>query len=148
MVSPLTRGPQLFADLNPNNYNVNSSEHNHLATEKTENMPVPSLIIGGGAHIYVFVFCTISFFWNRLFFAANTNVWICAHPIIELATGLTENEMTDDIRPKIWIRISFLGKQGEFLVKKLLKKIQRNLTDAVKLVVICDTKKVSYFLPK
>ena len=40
------------------------------------------------------------------------------------------------------------GKQSEFLVKKLLKKIQRNLTHAVKFVVIYDTKKVSYFLPK
>ena len=41
-----------------------------------------------------------------------------------------------------------MGKQGEFLVKKLLKKIQRNLIQPVKLVVIYDTKKISYFLPK
>ena len=41
-----------------------------------------------------------------------------------------------------------MGKQGEFLVKKLLKKIQRNLTQPVKFVVIYDTKKISYFLPK
>ena len=76
-------------------YNVNSNEHNHTATEKTE------------------------------------------------------NDLIDDIRPKIWIRVPFLGKQSEFLVKKLLKKIQRiNLTQAVKFVVIYDTKKVSYFLPE
>ena len=40
-----------------------------------------------------------------------------------------------------------MGKQGEFLVKKLLKKIQRNLTQPVKFVIY-DTKKISYFLPK
>ena len=50
--------------------------------------------------------------------------------------------------PKIWLRIPFLGKQGEFLVKKLLRKIQRNLTQSVKFIVIYDTKKISYFLPK
>ena len=41
-----------------------------------------------------------------------------------------------------------MGKQGEFLVKQRLKKIQRNLTQPVKFVVIYDTKKISYFLPK
>ena len=54
MVSPLTCGPQLFADLNPNNYNVNSNEHNHIAAEKTENRPVASSIIGGGGHIFMY----------------------------------------------------------------------------------------------
>ena len=34
------------------------------------------------------------------------------------------------------------------MVKKLLKKIQRNLIQPVKFVVIYDTKKISYFLPK
>ena len=52
------------------------------------------------------------------------------------------------VRPKIWIRIPFLGKQGKYLVKNLLKKIQQNLTQPVKFVAIYDTKKVSYFLPK
>ena len=60
----------------------------------------------------------------------------------------TQNDFSDDARPKIWIRIPFLGKQGEYLVKNLLKKIQRNLTQPVKFVVIYDSKKVSYFLPK
>ena len=50
--------------------------------------------------------------------------------------------------PRIWLRIPFMGKQGEFLVKKLLKKIQRNLIQPVEFVVIYDTKKISYFLPK
>ena len=50
--------------------------------------------------------------------------------------------------PKIWIRIPYLGRKGEFLVKKLVKKIQRNLTEPVKFVVLYQTKKISYFLPK
>ena len=50
--------------------------------------------------------------------------------------------------PRIWLRIPFMGKQGEFLAKKLLKKIQRNLIQPVEFVVIYDTKKISYFLPK
>ena len=42
-----------------------------------------------------------------------------------------------------------MGKQGEFLVKKkLLKKIQRNLIQPVKFVIINDAKKISNFLPK
>ena len=41
------------------------------------------------------------------------------------------NNSTDDNRPLIWLRVPFLGVQGEFLVKKLIKKIQRNLTKQV-----------------
>jgi hypothetical protein len=49
---------------------------------------VASSIIGG-AHIHIFVFCVINFFWNRLFlWSVNTNIWIWAPPIIELATAL------------------------------------------------------------
>ena len=36
----------------------------------------------------------------------------------------------EDTRPQIWLRVPFLGVQGEFLVKKPIKKIQRNLTVA------------------
>ena len=60
----------------------------------------------------------------------------------------TQNDFSDDARTKIWIRTPFLGKQGEFLAKNLLKKIQRNLTQPAKFVVIYATTKVSYFLPK
>ena len=49
---------------------------------------------------------------------------------------------------KIWVRIPFLGKQGEYLVKKLIRKLQRNLTKPVKFIVIYQTKKVSDFLSK
>ena len=47
----------------------------------------------------------------------------------------------------IFVRISCLGKQGEFLVKKLHRKIQWHLTQPVEFVVIYDTMKI-YFLPK
>ena len=49
---------------------------------------------------------------------------------------------------KIWIRIPYLGRKREFLVKKLVKKLQQNLTEPVKFVVLYQTKKISYFLPK
>ena len=49
---------------------------------------------------------------------------------------------------KIWVRIPFLGKQGEYLVKKLIRKLQHNLTKLVKFIVIYQSKNVSYFLSK
>jgi hypothetical protein len=43
---------------------------------------------GGGAHIHIFMFCIINFFWNWLFlWSVNTNIWV-SPPIIELATAL------------------------------------------------------------
>ena len=54
----------------------------------------------------------------------------------------------DENISKIWVRIPFPGKQGEYLVKKLIRKLQRNLTKRVKLIVIYQTKKVSYFQSK
>ena len=56
--------------------------------------------------------------------------------------------ITDENISKIWVRIPFLGKQGEYLVKKLIRKLQRNLTKPIKFIVIYQTKKVSYFLFK
>ena len=41
-----------------------------------------------------------------------------------------------------------VSRQGEYLVKKLIRKLQRNLTKPVKFIVIYQTKKVSYFLSK
>ena len=54
---------------------------------------------------------------------------------------------SEDSRQKIWVKIPFLGKQGEFLIKKLIKKLQRNITEPVKFIVIYQTKRISYFLP-
>ena len=58
------------------------------------------------------------------------------------------NNIADENISKIWVRIPFLGKQGEYLVKKLIRKLQRNLTKPVKFIVIYQTKKVSFFLSK
>ena len=60
----------------------------------------------------------------------------------------TGTDISEEVSSKIWLRIPFLGKHGEFLVKRLIKKIQRNLTRPVKLIVIYQTKKVSYFLSR
>ena len=78
-------------------------------------------------------------------YEVNSNTYCSKHNTNELPP---QNDFSDDPRPKIWIRIPFLGKRGEFLVKKILRKILRNLTQPVKFVVIYDTKKISYFLPK
>ena len=59
-----------------------------------------------------------------------------------------DNDAFEDIRPKILIRIPYLGRKGEFLEKKLVKKFQRNSTEPVKFVVLNQTKKISYYLPK
>ena len=58
------------------------------------------------------------------------------------------NNIADENISKMWVRIPFLGKQGEYLVKKLIRKLQRNLTNPVKFIAIYQTKKVSYFLSK
>ena len=52
----------------------------------------------------------------------------------------------NDTRPKVWVRVPYLGKQGETLVKNCIKKIQRCLTVPVNFIVIYDNKKFSYFL--
>ena len=67
---------------------------------------------------------------------------------LDVPKQANDNDAFEDIRPKIWIRIPYLGRKGEFLVKKLVKKLQRNLTEPVKFVVLYQTKKISYFLPK
>ena len=52
----------------------------------------------------------------------------------------------DDNLPKLWIRIPYLGEQGENVVNSCLKKIWRCLAHPVKFVVIYGTKKISYFI--
>ena len=56
------------------------------------------------------------------------------------------NHDTDDMLPKIWIRIPYLGNRGDFLLKSYLNKIQRFLSKSVKFITIYDTKKLSYFV--
>ena len=57
------------------------------------------------------------------------------------------NENNDDLVPKIWLKLSYLGRQGEFLVKNLIWKIRRSLKIHVKIIVIYQTKKSPFFLP-
>jgi hypothetical protein len=52
----------------------------------------------------------------------------------------------NDNRPKVWVRVPYLGKQGETLVKNCIQKIQRCPTVPVNFIVIYDNKKFSYFL--
>ena len=62
------------------------------------------------------------------------------------STSVTVNEDTVDNLPKIWIRISYLGSRGDFLLKSCLNKVQRFLSKPVKFITIYDTKKLSYFV--
>ena len=63
-------------------------------------------------------------------------------------TEQTGTDTSEDVSSKIWLRIPFLGKQGEFLVKRLIKKIQRNLTRPVKFIVTYQTKRCHIFYLK
>ena len=64
------------------------------------------------------------------------------------STEQTGTNTSEDVSRKIWLIIPFLGKQGEFLVKRLIKKIQRNLTRPVKFCDLSNKKGVIYFLSK
>ena len=48
----------------------------------------------------------------------------------------------------VWLRFPHLGRQGESLVKTLIRKLQCNPKEQVKFIVFYKTKKVSYFFPK
>ena len=50
--------------------------------------------------------------------------------------------------PKIWLKLAYLGRQGEFLVKNLIRKVRRSLKIHVKINVVYQTKKTPFFLPK
>jgi hypothetical protein len=53
---------------------------------------------GGGGHIYIFVFCIINFFWNRLFLrSVNTNIWICPRPPNYRAGYATDTKIMADL---------------------------------------------------
>ena len=57
----------------------------------------------------------------------------------------TDRCSDDDNLQKIWIRVPYLGRRGEFLVRGCLKKIRLCLTHPVKFIVMYNTKKISYF---
>ena len=58
----------------------------------------------------------------------------------------TLNGNDDDSAPKIWLKLPYLGRQGEFLVKNLIRKVRRSLKIYVKIIVVYQTKK-NTFLP-
>ena len=63
---------------------------------------------GGGAHIHIFVLCIINFFWNRLVLrSVNTNIWICAPPIIDLPRPQVERTLQTTLKTlnQCWKRI-------------------------------------------
>ena len=86
--------------------------------------------------------------WNGF----NKNTPITYYPQTKERQNLSKNQLieqtgtdtSEDVSPEIWLRIPFLGKQGDFLVKRLIKKMQRNLTQPVKFIVIYQTTKVLY----
>ena len=57
----------------------------------------------------------------------------------------TKPRVIDKDVPKIFVRLPFIGKQGELLVKRSLKKIKRLLNTPVRFIVLFDTCKVSTF---
>ena len=69
-------------------------------------------------------------------------------PYSNTSSENNSNNIADENISKIWVRIPFLGKQGEYLVKKLIRKLQHNLTKPVKFIVIYQTKKSLIFCPK
>ena len=62
-------------------------------------------------------------------------------------TTLNGND-DDDLAPKIWLKLPYLGRQGEFLVKNLIRKVCRSLKIYVKIIVVYQTKKTPFFLSK
>ena len=61
-------------------------------------------------------------------------------------SNTTLHENNDDSPPKIWLKLPYLGRQGEFLVKNLIRKMRRSLKIYVKIIVVYQTKKTSFFL--
>ena len=47
---------------------------------------------------------------------------------------------------KVWIKIPYLGKRGENIIKSCTSKIQRFLTKPVKFIITYDTKRISFFV--
>ena len=56
-------------------------------------------------------------------------------------------ENKDENVIKIWVKLPYLGKQGEMIVKSLLKKLKRYMKQNVKFVILYQTKKSAMFCP-
>ena len=59
-------------------------------------------------------------------------------------TAKTKTNVDKDA-PKIFVRLPFIGKHGEILVRRALKKIKRLLNSPVRFIVLYDTCKVAMF---
>ena len=81
--------------------------------------------------------------WNGFPNAVKTRLWLIKKHAMPVTNT---NDKPEDVRPKIWIHVPYLGNHGERLVKALPKKIQRCLKVSVNFIVIYNTKKVSYFV--
>ena len=51
------------------------------------------------------------------------------------------NDAFEDIRPKIWLRIPYLGRKGKFLVKNLVKKTPTELNRTGKVCCLVSNQK-------
>ena len=49
--------------------------------------------------------------------------------------------------PKVWVRLPYLGKRGESLVKYCVSKIRRSLQNPIIFIIVYDTKKFLIFVP-
>ena len=56
------------------------------------------------------------------------------------------NNISDSPLPKIWFRLPYLGKEGEFLVRNCIKKLRKCLKVEVNFIIIYQTKKISFFV--
>ena len=56
------------------------------------------------------------------------------------------DSQTDENIVKVWIKIPYLGKRGENIIKSCTSKIQRFLTKPVKFIITYDTKRISFFV--
>ena len=54
------------------------------------------------------------------------------------------NNDNDDSESKIWLKLPYLGRQGEFLVKNLIRGVRRSLKIHVKIIVVYQTKKTPF----
>ena len=56
----------------------------------------------------------------------------------------TPNDRTSENSPTLWLNIPYLGKNGDFLIKNLEKKLKKSLSD-FNLKVVYKTNKIAMF---
>ena len=81
--------------------------------------------------------------WNG-FPAKVRNLLIKKLKAKHFGNSTSSNKPFDDNAPKIWVKPPYLGKQGEFLVQNLIKKLRCNIKVKVNFVVIYQSKKLPF----